>query len=348
MGPRIIEASGSRYSIGWKIGRHCADLIHGDMQSSRPDNWSESQLRTFVSECWKALREEFPPLAEELRGMADGADVPLFELLLTVFEEVWDVSGTDMGRHGCTDIVAVPPATAPGTEIVLGHNNDSDPEKFGPDRVVLLFVAPDDGPDAMIVGFSGTSPMVGINSNGVTLGGNQLRHRDVRAGVPRIMLSRAVLNSRNVTEAETACLNKRRGGAYNFIIADGQGNAVDLEGSATDYGRFVPGKDGLMWHANHYTHRDVLYQEAYPAGLPESRYRAERAEHLLKANWGEIDKSVMAGILRDHAGFPDSLCWHNYEQGKMTVFSTIIEPNRRTLWLALGNPCGSRYRSYRL
>ncbi|MEI6297473.1 MAG: C45 family peptidase [bacterium] len=341
--PRIIEASGSRYDIGWKIGRHCADLIHDDIKNAFPDRWDKETLHKYINECWRATEKAFPELAEEVRGFADGASVSLFDMFLTLTEEVFDFSQEP--KLGCTDVAAEPPATAPGVGVILGHNNDSDPEYT--DKVMVIYAAPYDAPASLQVTVSGASILVGMNSNGVCLGGNQLTSSDVRAGVPRMVLARAVLDSPDIETAQGICQTENRASSYNFILADTE-RVIDLEGSATDMRFLGAGNDGLIWHSNHYVHQGMKeYENRNPENIPESHARFDRAGNLLKSFHGGINRDVVADILRDHDHYPDSICSHATERDKETIFSCIMEPDKRLMWFVHGQPCLDRYNPIR-
>jgi len=345
MKPRIIEASGSHYTIGWKIGKHCADMIRSDISEAYPDpkKVSPDYVARYLATTWKTIQQDHPELAEEYRGLADGASVSLRDLIASVAEELLDLDAS--ARKGCTDIIAAPPATAPGVLGLLGHNNDSIPEYQ--QKIVVLYLAPEDGPESLSVGFSGTSPMVGLNSNGLAVGGNQLIQKDAKIGIPRIVLIRATLDCSGISAAEKIITDPDRASSYNVTLLDAMGHSVDLEGSGTNVGTFGPGLDGIIWHSNHYVHSKMQQYEAKPReNMPYSVIRFERAKELLTSNLGKIDFEVVKGIMRDHVGQPIvSICRHNEFP---TVFSTIIDPSNRTLWLTIGNPCKSEYVPYRL
>ena len=344
--PRTIEASGSRYEIGWKIGRHCADFIHDDVKNAYPEGVSPEKVRNFLKQSWIEIEQGFPALAEEYRGMADGAGIPLRDLMASVTEELLDLGDETTANKGCTDIIATHPATAPGVRGLLGHNNDSDPS-YGR-KTVLVYLAPNDGPESISVGFSGASPMIGLNSYGLAVGGNMMTQTDEKPGVPRVTLTRAALDCKSIKDAQKILRDKNRASSYNVTLLDAEGTALDLEGSATDMGKFGPGMDGLIWHTNHYMHSKMKeYEGRGPDDMPWTVARDRRAKELLKKYSGQIDLEIVKTILRDHADSSvGSICCHMKDVE--TVFSVILDPSEKVLWLAMGNPCRSEYKRHKV
>jgi isopenicillin-N N-acyltransferase-like protein len=266
-------------------------------------------------------------------------------LFKIVCEDLWDFDL--MKNRGCTDMVALPPATAPGVPIFLGRNNDVSPDEVSPEDIVLVYAAPDGAPRSLQVAAFGFRIQCGLNNTGLGLGGNMLVADDVRAGVPRLVLVRAILDAPSLLEAQWIGMEDERASSYNNILIHASGEAVQLEGSATDVGISHPGKEGLLWHSNAYLKDEMREHEGKPPeDLVSPLNRTRQAGRLLKENLGHIDHEVMTQILRNHAGYPMSLCRH--EKVSCTCFSAIIEPVAQALWIALGHPCKSEYTRFSL
>ena len=335
MGMQILKVQGSPSQIGNAIGQACRDLILERMGRPRP-NMAEDRMWQLVRECWSATKLNYPRVASELQGVAEGAQVPLSALFLTLCEELWD-----LGDQGCTDLVAITPATKLGFLIVMGHNDDEEPAVTAK-NVVVIQAQPDNAPPSLWVTIDGVAIMSGMNAAGLALGGNQLTPDDVRSGIPRLVQSRAILDCRDMLSAQWVCLNEQRASSYNNILGFQDGTVMQLEASAKDVGFIRPGPEGLLWHANIFIHPKMKqHEDKDPEYIPSSVSRAAQAERLLTENQGRIDPELMMELLRSHAGAPMSLCRH--EQYSVTVYSVVMLPDQKGMWFTAGHPCQNEY-----
>ena len=64
------------------------------------------------------------------------------------------------------------------------------------------------------------------------------------------------------------------------------------------------------------------------------------------------DLEALKEVMRDHEGFPRSICRHANDDLKTgfweTVFSIIIEPQLRRMHVSRGQPCEHPYETYAL
>ena len=338
---RLIEVCGSHREVGIEIGRQCAQQIQDRFASRRNRlplgaTWDkmleQSQLYLMFS------RAVYPQYLEELDGIAQGAQVPFEEVFLSMCEELWDASAW----RGCTDMAARGRATANGSTLIA-HTNDLLPQAES--RLVILKVKAGDEPEYLGVSPGGIAISAGYNAAGISLTGNQLDSNDVRPGVPRLLVVRAILGSRTLSEAMTHCLLPQRASSYNNVIADASGEVYSMEGSATDC-EAIYIKDDVLAHANHYTSPGMRHFELDPAGLANSIIRHNRAEYLLRQNFGKLTPELFRTFLADHAGYPTSICKHGLET--QTVFSIIIQLEGLRAWIGRGHACETEYVEYQL
>jgi isopenicillin-N N-acyltransferase like protein len=338
----VIEARGGTHrEVGIEIGRQCAQQIQDRSASRRnriPDGatWEkmleQSQLYLAFS------RAIYPQYLEELEGIAEGAQVPFEEVFLLMCEELWEASAW----QGCTDMAARGRATSDGSTLIA-HTNDLLPQQES--RLVILKVKAGDEPEFLGVSPGGIAISAGYNAAGISLTGNQLDSNDVRPGVPRLLVVRAILGSRTLSEAMTHCLLPQRASSYNNVIADKSGEVYSMEGSATDC-EAIYIKDDILAHANHYTSPAMRRFELDQAGLANSIIRHNRAEYLLHRNFGKLTPELFRTLLADHAGYPTSICKHGLET--QTVFSIIIQLEGLRAWIGRGHACKTEYVEYQL
>ena len=338
----VVEVRGGTYrETGIQIGRQCADQIQDMFASLRKSipigaTWDKmlDQSRLYLA----FSRAIYPQYVEELEGIAEGAQVPFEEVFLSMCEELWESNAW----HGCTDMAARGRATLDGSTLIA-HTNDLLPEHEP--RVVILKVKAGNEPEFLGVSPGGIAISVGYNAAGISLTGNQLDSNDVRPGVPRLLVVRAILGSRTLSEAMTHCLLPQRASSYNNVLADKSGEVYSMEGSATDC-EAVYIRDDIMAHANHYTSPAMRRFELDRASLANSIIRHNRAEYLLRQNFGKLTPELLRALLADHAGYPASICKHGMES--VTVFSIIIQVETLKAWIGRGHACGTEYVEYQL
>ena len=78
----VIEASGSHYEIGFKVGQSAQSLMARSVATYRrtlpADGWSGPWV--LPDAYLEAAREVFPHFVEELQGMADGSGIAFADL----------------------------------------------------------------------------------------------------------------------------------------------------------------------------------------------------------------------------------------------------------------------------
>jgi isopenicillin-N N-acyltransferase-like protein len=202
----IIEVSGTHRQVGHAIGEALRPTIQRLIEEGRstlPAGISRNALTQTASLCLTHTRSVYPHYVEELEGIADAAAVPFEEVFLSHCEELWE-KGMWRGRaRGCTDMAARGRATVDGATL-LAHTNDlgSESEK----DLVILKVQAGDEPQFLGVSVGGLGYSAGYNAAGVSLTGNEVTSDDVRPGVPRLVVVRAILAARRLGEAATAGL----------------------------------------------------------------------------------------------------------------------------------------------
>jgi isopenicillin-N N-acyltransferase-like protein len=185
----------------------------------------------------------------------------------------------------------------------------------------------------------------GFNAAGIGLTGNQVSCNDIRPGVPRLLIVRAILAARRLEEAMDACLLPQRASSYNNIVADAQGEVYSMEGSATECAPIYI-EDDILAHANHYVRPEMLRFEADRNDIGGSVIRHNRALRLLRENYGQLSPEVLQQLLSDHQNYPGSICKHGLET--VTVFSLIANLNERRAWVGRGRPCETTYTEHTL
>lgn len=351
----IVHVQGSHYQMGCQVGEHRRAVIHASLATYRGLFQSEAARLHIYS--WKEAilharkylpfaEESVPQYVEELRGVADGAGLNFDDLLvLNCMEALTE----DALHRGCTSLAAAPELTADGS-VLVGHNEDWLPEDF--ESVYLIHAQPEDEPAFLAITYGGLLPNIGFNQYGIAQCCDSVYPNDVRVGVPRIFVSRAVLAATTPAGALQAALHRRRAAGYNHLIAHASGELYNLEASARDF-ELIHGLDGLLAHANHYISRRMRAIERDGDALLSSRVRYNRTLRLLHGQRGRISRVSIQTLLSDHVNFPESICNHvsidDYPLDRQqTIAALVMDLTNFTMDVAWGTPCCSEFHTYRL
>jgi isopenicillin-N N-acyltransferase-like protein len=337
----MIEARGSHREVGQQIGQGCQAQIRNMLASlytELPDGITWPEMLEQSQRYLAFSREIYPQYVEELEGIAEGADVPFDEVFLSMCEELWEAAAW----RGCTDMAARGRATLDGSTLVA-HTNDLLLQ--AEENLVILKIQAGNEPQFLGVSPGGIAISAGFNAAGISLTGNQLDNNDIRTGVPRLLVVRAILASRYLSEAMDHCLLAKRASSYNNVLADANGEVYSMEGSATDC-QPIYIENEILAHTNHYVSPAMRHFEADRNSLGNSVLRYNRAMRLLRENYGQLTPELFQKLLADHAGYPTSICKHGTET--VTVFSVIIQLEQLRAWIGRGRACETEYVEYRL
>jgi isopenicillin-N N-acyltransferase-like protein len=345
----LIEASGTHRQVGRQIGERLKPQLQRILARQRESlppgvSWKDMLLKGWL--CLAHSRAAYPQYVEELEGIAEASGLPFEEIFLAICEELWEPAAWHVGvptlARGCTDFAARGQATADGSTLVA-HNNDLPLETEG--DLVILKVKTDNEPECLAVTVGGLGFSAGFNAVGISMTGNAVSCSDIRPGVPRMLIARAILASRRLGEAMDACLLPLRASNYNNVIADVNGEVYSMEGSATDCEPIYI-EENVMAHANHYVSLPMRRFEANRNYIGGSIIRHERAMRLLREHYGRLSPELFQKLLADHANYPASICKHGGTT--VTVFSIIINVNERRAWIGRGRPCETRWCEHNL
>ena len=258
-----------------------------------------------------------PSYIEEMRGIAEGADVPFEDIvLLNARTEIIKLANpairarlkTPEDPDGCTGVVVMPQATASGRLI---HAQNWDWKRECAETAVVLKVRRDDGPDLMTFTEAGALGRCGFNAVGIAITANYLQSdRDYRqVGVPLALIRRKVLENEHLALAMRAVYSTKKSAANNMIVSHREGVAIDFE-CAPDETFQVHPQNGLLVHANHFVSPVALgkLKDTGIAETPDSLYRDIRVRDLLQPHIGSITFDTVKSALFDEFAYPWSVC----------------------------------------
>ena len=344
---RLVTVEGSPREIGESLGEQCRDAVHASLEylkSEIPAGLRDSVERR-VAAYEPFVTRYAPHMADELDGLAAGAVINRLDALL--LQVRFEMIGYGDPPEGCTSF-AVRPGVS-GTRIA-GQNVDTSPELA--DLGMVMRVRPLDGPDMlMYVYFPGMLGYLGMNSEGLACLGNAVVCSGWRPGFPRYFLIRRVLEQRTVAQAIEAATAVERASSINLMLTDASGDIRDVELSVDSYAVLIP-RNGALVHTNHYIDPDLAGDDQLIGMLPDSAARlVTMADAVEDCLWIGDPVDTAKRLLRNHDGYPTSICRHPVWDGPITlrqqsVASIIADPGRGTLYVSFGNPCENDYQAF--
>lgn len=301
--PRI-EAGGDAYSFGRQIGERIAasfkERVLGQPEFVEAANlWKGSD---YLSELSRQARSAFPRYHRELEGMADSPGVDLEDLL------IWNLRG-DLRfppgmtpaaaaalSDGCTSIMIPGDDNNPG---IIAHNEDGAPELDG--GCFWLSARPDDGLAFETFLYPGLMPgnAFAVNAAGLVQAINNIRTHDLKPGIPRHFITRAVLDCRTLDEAVAVIGREDRAGGFHHNLGQaGDRRLLSVEAPAS--GCAVRPVSAPSAHANHLIDESLV--DIPQAVTDSSAIRQVRADELVAegaASAGDAEAILADGkILR--------------------------------------------------
>ncbi|HSQ39428.1 MAG TPA: C45 family peptidase [Anaerolineales bacterium] len=352
--PPLIRISGTHREMGRQFGEAGKKQIEHSIENARnllqmaytelALTWEGAQIqaRKFLP----FAQERYPQYVEEMTGMADGAQVAFDELAVLHAMEAVTMDALHLSR--CTSFAVNEQRTADG-HVLCAHNEDWLPEDE--DDVMVIHATPKEEPPYLAMTYGGLLPNIGVNAYGIAQFCNSVYPNDSRTGIPRVLVSRAVLAAKTPGDAIRSALIPHRAAGYNHLIVHESGEIYSVEVSARKFA-ILYGEDGYMVHTNHYLNETMKTIEKDPEEMISSRVRYFRALRLVKQEESHTIKTLQS-IQRDHVNFSNSICNHAIDikdplDREKTINSLIIDLTAREMHLAWGNPCKNAYHTYHL
>jgi isopenicillin-N N-acyltransferase-like protein len=349
----VIALSGGAYERGYQYGEEARAqvgiAVDTYLRAFRRDaGLDQEQVRRAAGQFMPGIERFAPDLLAELRGLADGAGWRLEEIVaLNARNELLFAVQPE-----CTSLAVLPPASSSG-HTLLAQNLDWKASATASGVVLKIQQDGQDKPNVVTVTEAGTLGRSGLNAAGLGLCVNFLNSHGSNArrlgsvGVPTQLLRRSMLDASTFTEAAEAMQRVTRCIASNYLLAHADGQALDFEAAPEGIGRLEP-TDGLLMHANHFVTDWGRPLDAGIAVFPDTLWRLERIEHLLRPRVGCLDVNHLQAALRDHTNFPDSICRHSDERDPLptrmeTSVSIVMDLTEHRVWMTAGPPCESEY-----
>jgi hypothetical protein len=338
-GDAVVIAGGPR-ERGRRYGRRFGDAIREflDREIYRAFGGSvaaREELLRYAAACFRVIRAECPVIADELEGMAEATGLRLEEhVLITLHEELYHRGVLPPVSH-CT-AVAVGPPEAPGRTFV-GQTWDWMESVAGMSSV--LEWRRDDGPSLLAYAFPGLWAGAGMNSAGLALcwtSADLGKPKQVpRVGLPAYVILAHLLHQPTLDAVIEAAERDRHAGWFTFVMADGTGRLLNIEGSPA--GIVCEEATGRLVRVGFGTRR----MTATADGRDTRRHpRCATMDALLDRTRGHTDLAALQANFGDPAR---GIC-----VGRATIDMMVFDTTARVAHLSRGPEYGVTWRKYRL
>lgn len=293
---------------------------------------------------WSFVESAAPAIAEEMTGIAEGANCRIEDVvLLNVFEVFSLAKQAELGAGGCT-VFGIP---CPGQGPILAQNWDAKPSA----GFALLRPHLHQGPDTLktlVLASPGGVGWIGINEAGVALVNADLYTDGLRVGVPSTVMRRLMLAGHNRAEALAPLKQYGAVGGRTYLVGDPDGADLVEVHPGENVPISLPQTEYGWSHANHAISAISRFEDESKAPSPSSYHRYPRACSLMKDRKPASAEDIKE-ILVDHGDAPYSICAHETDQQPtITAAAAIFDTEERSASIALGNPCTAPFHDYQL
>ena len=253
-GAVVIDCAGDGRARGRAHGEAARDLVAHAVgrwseatmagRSGTPLDYAEGLLSG--TGLFRTVERVTPDLAEEVRGIAEGAGqpFPLIAALNLMDEQWWHELGAAGPEPGCSLVGW----RADGGTVLC---QTMDLPAFMNGSQVVLRLAPDVGPGAVVLSSAGMIGLTGVNAAGVAICVNtllMLRHDP--EGLPVTAVVRGALSHRTAIDARRWLVGVLHASGQHYAIA-GREDVVGHECSAGGCAPVRADASGVLTHTNH-------------------------------------------------------------------------------------------------
>jgi len=215
---RVLTLTGDSYTIGRRMGEVSKAIFRDYIMQSdgfrRLLPWRDGAWLDSVA---AMSRTRLPKVWRELEGLAAGCEQDIRDVLL------WNTRGDIMptGPEGCSSI-----AVKRKGDVILSHNEDGDPALR--DTCFIVDAQLTDGPRFVAFAYPGSIPghTLAVNSFGLAYTVNNIRLQEQAVGLPRMLTSRALLETASSRDFIAVLRREQRAGGFHYMVADCQLQAL--------------------------------------------------------------------------------------------------------------------------
>lgn len=335
---KTVTFSGSAYELGLQHGKELKKEI-GEIISAWKKNTSSSLgkdadlvLKDFFdyAEFDETIKKWTPELYEEIKGISDGADQNLNDIMiLNLLDEFW-VYVNNLNKHHCSGLGVPSRNGKPG---YISQNMDLENYTDG-FQVLIRLSRTENRPEQLILTHPGLIALNGLNEEGIGVCVNTLMQLKASSnGLPVAFVIRRIINSTDKEDLLSFIQTVNHASGQNYIIGI-KGEVFDFEASANKVVQYNPmNKNGTVYHTNHPIVNDDIkpWFKKYDPNLSDdlkpvnsnSYLRFQAVKNRMTSNL-EIDDGLIKEALRSRDNEDNPVCRTNSENGRGFTFASII------------------------
>jgi len=321
--------AGSHYEAGFKWGRML--LKYGKKLDFSPTFNLTEEKYEFATQCSGKYRKYFPEILDEIKGIADGNEIPveiLHAILFCMYCFEFD--------NKCTCF-----AFSTDKEIIFGRNSDFlvSLEKLYMNCIYDLI-----GSNSFNANTTAYIQMEdGVNEHGLAVGLTFVYPKIRKPGLNAGMLLRYMLEKGKTTkEVIVAFHGLPIASAQTITIADKIGDIAVVECNPENIVVIRPEQgEQFVATANNFNSIQMQYYRNGDIDDWRSDERYQIAYNALKNNKGNYSFELAQSILAGKYGF---MCQYDRKNNADTVWSVIYDLKRNQLWRVEGNPSRKKFK----
>jgi len=393
-----VEACGSHYELGYQIGEQTGELLRERLEnlsfgsayaprSTWPspeeynvENYEEKEPERHAE--WDRMISGLPEwIAEEMRGVSDGAKVPYEEVLIEPAHFPLMFGCPPEPSEDCNGFVAFGKATLGGRTVVAGNSEGTTAGR----RRLNVYSLKNPGGMSQIYAHSNPGCIggrAGINEAGLAVWGNGVSVPPDEygyVGYDHHIARRTVLETCSSVDEGIECLRKmKRLGGSRVFLGDMEKGAV-VEYTSKHIGVIEPeahyqgGASPSFSNPEMGDYHRVFVDETdprftYGLALKRGVFRTERIHELLIERYGSLTPEMAPVICGDHGGRGTGLirndvdgaclqgsdytiCVHGSKNGDAyhtSSWGVVLVPDHKHMYIAWGSPCQAEFVGYRV
>jgi predicted choloylglycine hydrolase len=347
--PYLEFTAPTYFDLGETIGKTFARQIQ--LGLTRRESWikklkefAEGDMEGRYNGFIRELEEHFPQYLEELKGQAQGAEVPFMDLMVLNLNPEFSALMRNPERIlNCSTVMA-----RGADRVMLAHNEDG-ADAYRDICYILKIKAPSNV-TFLCMSYPGIIQGMapGFNDQGIAHTCNFIGAKEVRIGVPRYFIDRAMLEARSLDEAIKTASHKRRSYSQNHnLVSYKDKRALMIETAPSKYQ--VKDISGIAVHANHFVMDEMKEVPEFmlnvAASTPRYNILKQEAEKIPDQDMPAADQLV--SILATHRGKPFCPCRHPSQTGPgCTLGTALFDTSNNYMKLYKNNPCENKYKKY--
>ncbi|MEM3374396.1 MAG: C45 family peptidase [Candidatus Woesearchaeota archaeon] len=336
---KLIKVKGTNYQIGYKLGHIFSSAIKYRIKKFKITKRLIDSKKDYLEKTLK-LCEIYPNYLLELKGISDGSNTNIYEILM-------------LNLLGLLDIKRCSTIAYKGKNSFIAHNEDGDTFERKKDFALIKYEKiineieyknKNNKKNKKFYFYSYFYPgeLLGAtfswNSYGLIITVNSIRSRLSNIPkLPRVFVARALLEAKTINQAIKIIKNSKSSGGLHYLImkkTNKKSNNVKEIVSIERYqnSTSIEKINNIYIHTNHYIHKKFL-NKTKPHKNSVIRY--ERLKELIELHRDKIinaDKEILLKIMRDRKTKPNSI-YNKKNDTNQTLATFIALKNKKYVFL---------------